>query len=120
MAGTVERISQRAANGTITAELELTQAVPEGTSVGARIGALIQVRVANDVLFFGRPADAQAQSTSIVFVLEPDGEHARRVSVTYGRQSGALIEILKGLSEGDRVIVTNMSQWAGYARVRLQ
>ena len=87
---------------------------------GAKIDALIDVGVAKNVLFFGRPADARPQSTSSVFVLEPDGEHARRVVVEYGRRSGSLIEIVKGLSEGDRVIVTDMSQWTGHDRVRLK
>jgi multidrug efflux pump subunit AcrA (membrane-fusion protein) len=72
------------------------------------------------VLFFGRPADVRPQSTSSAFVLEPDGQHARRVVVEYGRQSGSFIEIVTGLSEGDRVIVTDMSRWAGHDRVRLK
>jgi HlyD family secretion protein len=118
--GKVGRINQSASNGTITAELELSDALPEGTSIGANIGALIDVGVVRDALFFGRPADARPGSTSSVFVVEPDGEHARRVVVEYGRQSGSLIEVLKGLSEGDRVIVTDMSRWAGHGRVRLK
>jgi multidrug efflux pump subunit AcrA (membrane-fusion protein) len=120
LAGKVGRISQSASNGTSTAELELAEPLPEGASIGAKIGALIEVGVAKNALFFGRPADARPQSMSSVFVLEPDGEHARRVVVEYGRQSGSLIEILKGLSEGDSVIVTDMSQWAGHDRVRLK
>jgi hypothetical protein len=118
--GRVRGINQSALNGTITAELELAEALPEGTSIGAKIGGLIDVGAAKDVLFFGRPADARPQSTARVFVLEPDGEHARRVVVEYGRQSGSLIEILKGLSEGDRVIVTDMSRWADHDRVSLK
>lgn len=120
LAGKVGRITESASNGTITVELELAEALPDGTSIGAKIGALINVGVAKNVLFFGRPADARPHSTSSVFVLEPDGEHARRVVVEYGRRSGSLIEIVKGLSEGERVIVTDMSQWAGHDRVRLK
>src|SRR5258708_9356898 len=115
------RINQSALNGTITAELELADARPEGTTaIGAKIGGLIGVGAAKNVWFFGRPADARPQSTARVFVLEPDGEHARRVVVEYGRQSGSLIEILRGLSEGDRVIVTDMSRWADHDRIRLK
>jgi multidrug efflux pump subunit AcrA (membrane-fusion protein) len=120
LAGRVRRINQSALNGTITAELELADALPEGTSIGAKIGGLIDVGAAKNVLFFGRPADARPQSTARVFVLEPDGEHARRVVVEYGRQSGSLIEILRGLSEGDRVIVTDMSRWADHDLIRLK
>jgi HlyD family secretion protein len=48
-------------------------------------------------------------SASTIFVVEPDGAYAKRVAVKYGRQSGALMEILSGLSPGDRVIIADMS-----------
>ena len=34
--------------------------------------------------------------------------------------SGSVIEILSGLAEGERVIVTDMSKWVGYERVLLK
>src|SRR5258708_2130311 len=114
------RINQSALNGTITAELELADALPEGTSIGAKIGGLIGGGAAKNVWFFGRPADARPPSTGRGVVLGADREHGRRVVVEYGRQSGSLIEILRGLSEGDRVIVTDMSRWADHDRIRLK
>src|SRR5258708_20016228 len=70
------RINQSALNGTITAELELADALPEGTSIGAKIGGLIGVGAAENVWVFGRPAHAPPQSTARGFVPWPHGEHA--------------------------------------------
>jgi len=69
---------------------------------------------------FDRPADAKPNTESIIFVVEPGDKFAKRVTVRYRRQSGEQMEILSGLAPGDRVIVTDMSLWAGYSRVRLK
>jgi HlyD family secretion protein len=53
-------------------------------------------------------------------VIEPDGEHARRIPVVYGRLSGSRLEIIGGLAPGDRVIVTDLPALAGHDRVALK
>jgi HlyD family secretion protein len=101
-------------------EIELSDPLPAGTKVGKSVGGLIEVGELKDVVFFGRPADSLANSVATIFVLEAGNDFARRVTVRYGKISGALIEVVKGVSPGDRVIVTDMSKWAKYQRVRLQ
>lgn len=102
------------------AEIHPSGPLDRGTTVGDGLAALIQVGAAADIVFLERPATARSNTTSTILVLETDGEHARRVTVRSGRQSGSLMEIVSGLSSGDRVIVTDMSQWAGYERLRLR
>ena len=119
LSGTVGLLKQDAQGATLAA-IDISDTLAQGTAIGARVDALIEVGSASDILFFERPANAQPNTTSIIFVIEADGEHAKRVTVRYGRRSGALLEILNGLAPGDRVIVTDMSKWAGYDRVRLQ
>jgi hypothetical protein len=103
-----------------TAEIELAESLPTGTTVGTSLGAMIEVGELTDVVFFDRPADARANTETILFLIEADSQHAKRVPVHYGRISGPQIEIVSGLSPGDRVIVTDMSKWASYARVTLK
>lgn len=119
ISGTIRRIVRKG-SGEITADLTFAQPLPQGAHVGAPVGALVDVGEARDVVFFERPADAKAETETTIFVIEPDGEHARRVTVKYGRLSGALMEILSGLSPGDRVIVTDTSAFAGDDRIRLK
>ena len=111
----------RNSDGTVSAELYLDSALPAGTSVGDGAAGSIEVDGdAPDVVFVGRAADARPNTASTIFRVDADGTHARRVPVKYGRQSGVLIEVLSGLSPGDKVIVSDMSPYAGLDRVTLK
>jgi multidrug efflux pump subunit AcrA (membrane-fusion protein) len=55
-----------------------------------------------------------------LFKLTPDGSEATRVNVKLGRASVNTVEIVQGLQIGDRVILSDMSQWDNYDRIRLR
>lgn len=118
--GKLVRIVKSDSDTAITAEIELDEPLPEDTSIGLKVVGLINIGELRDVVYFERPGDSRPNTESIIFLLEPDGEHAKRIKVRYGQQSGALMEIVSGLSPGDRVIVTDMSAWAAHERVRLK
>lgn len=101
-------------------EVEITQAVPARVIVGQKVGALIAVDELKDVVFFGRPADSSADRVATLFVVESNSSFARRTTVRYGKMSGPLIQVVEGVAPGDHVIVTDMSKWTAYPRVRLQ
>jgi hypothetical protein len=88
-------------------------------AVRRKVGTLIEVGALKDVVYFEKPATARANSEMPLFVLEPNGEFAKRTMVRFGRQSGALIEVLSGLEPEDLVIVTDTSELNGFDRVRL-
>jgi multidrug efflux pump subunit AcrA (membrane-fusion protein) len=73
-----------------------------------------------NVLFVSRPAFGEEKSTIVIFKLERDGKTASRVQVNVGRSSVNSIEILRGLQEGDQVILSDMSRWDQYERIRLE
>ena len=101
--------------------IEFPDPLPSNTTVGQTYGALIELgEELKDVVFFSRPADSSPNSVASIFVLEPGTDFARRVTVRYGKISGPLIQVIDGISPGDRVIVTDMSKWTKYERVRLQ
>jgi hypothetical protein len=100
-------------------EVEFLDALPDGAVIGVKVGALVVSRELKDVVFFGRPAGSKPNSTATIFVIEGTS-HARRVTVRYGEMSGPLIQVLGGLTPGDKVIVTDMSKWAHLSRVRLE
>jgi hypothetical protein len=118
--GQVAQVERDTLRRVTTAELELSAPLPPGIAVNDSVGALIDVGTADDVVYFERPASARPATTSTIFVLEPDGEHARRVAVVYGRLSGSQLEIIRGLAPGDRVIVTDLPDVAGRDRIALK
>jgi len=74
----------------------------------------------NDVLYVGRPAFGNEDSTISLFKLSPDGKTANRVPVKVGRASVNAIQVLSGLNEGDTVILSDMSRWDQVDRIRLE
>jgi HlyD family secretion protein len=72
-----------------------------------------------DVLYVGRPAYGQANSRIGLFRLDPGEDTATRVPVELGRTSVTTVEIVSGLQEGDRVILSDTSQWEDFDKVRL-
>ena len=55
-----------------------------------------------------------------VRVILEDGDEAVRVKVRLGKSSVNTVEILEGLKPGDKVILSDMSAWDAYDRVRLK
>jgi HlyD family secretion protein len=83
------------------------------------VDGTIELQRLENVLHVGRPALGQEQSTIGLFRLEADGVHATRVPVKLGRSSVNAIELADGLKEGDQVVLSDMSAWDAYDRVRL-
>ena len=117
--GTVMRIDPAVINGTVTVDVKL-----EGHAAGERPdlsvdGTIDLDRLAN-VLYVGRPAFGQENSTVSMFKLDPDGKGATRITVKLGRSSVNAVELLGGLNDGDQVILSDMSRWDNVDRIRLE
>jgi HlyD family secretion protein len=118
--GRVVRIDPAVENGTVTVDVALEGELPRGARPDLSVDGTIEIERLENVLYVGRPAYGQAESTVGLFRLEPDGEHARRVNARLGRSSVNTIEIESGLQAGDVVILSDMSAWDAYDRVRLK
>jgi HlyD family secretion protein len=71
-------------------------------------------------LLVERPAGATEGATSSVFVVDQDGLLLRRVLIEYGRASSSLIQIVSGVSPGDRIVVSDMRAWDAFERLQLK
>ena len=118
IAGKVTRIDSNAVNGTVTVAVELQAPAPEFAA--QPLDGIIRVKTLHDVLFVGRPVFAKPDSQFMLFEVESDGSHAKRVKVRFGAISVNAIQILEGLQPGDRVILSDMSKYDGYDRVVLK
>jgi multidrug efflux pump subunit AcrA (membrane-fusion protein) len=74
----------------------------------------------DDVTFVGRPTFGQPNSQVSIFKVTPDGQYADRVTIRLGVSSVNDIQVMEGLQEGDVVILSDMSRWDGFDRVRLR
>jgi HlyD family secretion protein len=117
--GLVARIDPSVQNGTITVDVALTGNLPKGAVPDLSVDGTIELERMADVLYVGRPAFGQEQSTVGLFKLQPGGG-ATRAQVKLGRGSVNAVEIVSGLNVGDQVVLSDMSAWDAFDRVRLQ
>jgi HlyD family secretion protein len=118
--GRVARIDPSVQNGTRTVDVTLTGDLPKGAVPDLSVDGTIELERLNDVLFMGRPAFGQEQSTVGLFKILTDGVNAERVQVKLGRSSVNTMEVLSGLKVGDQVILSDMSAYDAYDRIRLK
>jgi multidrug efflux pump subunit AcrA (membrane-fusion protein) len=119
IAGTVMRVDPAVQNGTVTVDVKLTGDLPKGARPDLSIDGTIDLERLDNVLYVGRPALGQENSTISLFKLHTDGQEAVRVPVKVGRASVNSIQIIEGLHEGDAVILSDMSRWDNTDRIRL-
>ncbi|HKD83508.1 MAG TPA: HlyD family efflux transporter periplasmic adaptor subunit [Terriglobales bacterium] len=120
IAGEVSRVDPAVQNGTVTVDVKLTGELPKGARPDLSVDGTIDLEKMDNVLYVGRPAFGQENSTISMFKLDSSGNGASRVQVKTGRASVNLIEIDSGLKEGDTVILSDMSRWDNTDRVRLE
>jgi HlyD family secretion protein len=117
--GKVSRIDPAVQNGTVTVDVVFTGDLPRGARPDLSVDGTIELERLNDVVYVGRPAFGQEKSTVGIFKLAENGSDAIRTQVQLGRSSVNTIEIVQGLQPGDRVILSDMSQWDSNDRIRL-
>nr|MBA2245036.1 HlyD family efflux transporter periplasmic adaptor subunit [Gemmatimonadota bacterium] len=120
VAGRVVRVDPAVQNGTVTVDVTLEGELPRGARPDLSVDGTIEIERLENVLYVGRPAYGQAESTVGLFRLEENGSTARRINAQLGRSSVNTIEVVNGLAEGDIIILSDMSQWDAYERVRLR
>jgi HlyD family secretion protein len=117
--GRVSRIDPAAKDGTVTVDVKLEGALPQGARPDLSVDGTIEIEKLSDVLYVGRPTFGQPNSQVTLFKLDAEGKGANRVQVKLGRSSVNTIEILEGLRVGDQVVLSDMTQWDAYDRIRL-
>jgi HlyD family secretion protein len=120
ISGHVTRIDPAVLNGTRTVDVQLDGALPAGAVKGLSVDGTIDLEHLHDVLYVGRPALGNENSTLSLFKESPDHKTAERVQVKVGRASVNAIQVLGGLKEGDTVILSDMSRYDGVDRIRLE
>jgi HlyD family secretion protein len=120
VSGRVIRIDPSVQNGTRTVDVSLEGDLPKGAVPDLSVDGTIELERLANVLYMGRPAFGQEQSTVGIFKVDSTGAEATRVQVTLGKSSVNTVEVVAGLQAGDKVILSDMSAWDAFERVRLK
>jgi len=118
--GKVTVVHPEVANGTMTVDVVIDDALPPGIDLQEPVDGIITVGELTNVVYVGRPVVGQSNSQIMLFKIEPDGHSAKKVPVQFGATSVNRIEIKSGLQPGDKVIISDMSQYDGVAAIVLR
>jgi HlyD family secretion protein len=118
--GKVSRVDPAAQNGTVTVDIALEGPLPQGARPDLTVDGTIELEKLTDIVYVGRPAQAQPNGTVGLFKLDPDNVGATRVKVALGVSSVSTIEVKSGLQPGDQVILSDTSAWDAFDRIRLK
>jgi HlyD family secretion protein len=117
--GRVVRIDPQAVNGTVAVDVALMGPLPQGSRPELSVDGTVEIERLNDVVYMDRPVSGEPGATIGIFKIDPDKKGATRVNVKLGRASVNTIEVLDGLKVGDEVILSDMTQYESYPRIRL-
>lgn len=117
--GHVSRIDPSILNGTVTVDVSLKGPLPSAARPDLSVDGTIQLEKLDDVVYVGRPVFGQQDAVVQLFRVEPDGKYANKVKVAFGKSSVNTIEVKDGLQVGDKVILSDMSAYDSYDRIRL-
>ena len=118
--GQVTRKDPSAQGGTVTVDVTLDGALPAGAVPDLSVDGTIVIERLTNVLYSGRPAFSAGSGSASLFKITDGGKFAVRVPVELGKSSVNVIEIIRGLEIGDKIIVSDMSQYANVAKVRIK
>jgi multidrug efflux pump subunit AcrA (membrane-fusion protein) len=118
--GRIERVDPSVVAGSVKLEVLFDAPLPKGARADQTVTGYVEIEKMDHVLHVARPSGVQEGATAGIFRLEPDGVHADRVPVRFGRSSAREMEILGGLSEGDQIVVSDTTTWETAGRIHLK
>jgi HlyD family secretion protein len=118
--GRVTRVDAAVVNGTVAVDVSFDGLLPAGVRPDLSVDGTIEIERLPDILYVGRPVQGQPNSTIGLFRVLAGGTEAVRAKVELGRTSVNSVEVLRGLQPGDQVVLSDMSAWDSYDRVRLE
>ena len=117
--GRVVRIDPAALNGTVGVDVALLGSLPPSARPELSVDGTIEIERVPDVVFVDRPVSGEQDGTIGLFKLDPDGRYASQVKVKLALASVNTIQVKDGLKVGDKVILSDMSQYDQYQRIKL-
>jgi HlyD family secretion protein len=118
MNGRVSRIDPASQGGTVGVDVTLEGQLPPGARPDQSVDGVIELQRLENVLYVESPTFGQENATISLYKVLPNND-AIRTPVKLGRRSVSFVEVLEGLNEGDKVILSDMNQFEDHDRVRI-
>lgn len=120
ISGQVSRVDPAVVDGTVKVDIALTGPLPPGARPDLSIEGVVHIDKITHTLYVGRPAQPKIGSNISLFKVDPSGNTATRVPVELGAVSANSVQVISGLVKGDKVIISDSTQWQQYQKIRLK
>jgi len=117
VAGKVSRISGSVQSGTLAVDVLPEGPLPTGARPDLRVDGTIRIDRLPNVLFVGKPVQLGSTANANLFVV--NGKVAHRRQIRLGKASASTIQVVSGLKEGEKVILSDVSAWAGASSIEI-
>jgi len=116
--GELVSLSAEVINNEVTGRIRFAGEPPPGLRQNQRVTVLVMMDELRNVLKLQRGSFTDAGSGRIAFVLGEDGIATKR-PIELGVRSVSEVQILSGLSEGDRVIISSIAEFEDFDTVQI-
>ncbi len=113
----VAKVYPQVTNGTFKVDFRFVGPAPTDIQVGQAVDLKVELGGATQSLMLPNGPFYQDTGGNWVFVVTPDGRSAIKRSVRMGRKNPQFVEVLDGLSPGERVIVSGYEAYQKMDRV---
>lgn len=110
----ITRVYPEVTNGQFRVDLRFPDATPPGIRRGQTLQIRLELSDPKKALMIPRGGFFQKTGGNWIFVVDESGEFATRRDIRTGRQNSRYYEVLGGLEEGEKVVV---SSYEGYDKI---
>ncbi|KZN41601.1 efflux RND transporter periplasmic adaptor subunit [Pseudoalteromonas luteoviolacea] len=115
----VNRIDPVVREGRILVELELIGELPDNARPALSIEGKVITEKRTSALSIQKPSYVSEQSSSAMFVLNPDTNQLVKTQLEFGKLAGNAIEIRSGVKAGEQVVISDMSDFKHLAQITI-
>ncbi len=115
--GKVSRIDPAVVDGYVTIEVALEGPLPTSARPELNIDAVILTEQLSNVFYVEKPTNAAQDAQVKVFKVNASEDKAEQVQVALGVDSGRYVQVLSGLEKGDKLILSDLSKFAGMPEI---
>ncbi|MEG1794701.1 MAG: efflux RND transporter periplasmic adaptor subunit [Rikenellaceae bacterium] len=108
---TLRKVYPEVREGRFRADFTLGVARPKNMRIGQSYNLNLQLGQSTESIIIPRGTFYQTSGGSWIYVVSEDGTKAYKRQITLGRQNPQFYEVLDGLSEGEKVIVSSYSSY---------
>jgi HlyD family secretion protein len=118
LTGELSAVSPEVVNGQVIARVRFTGEQPAGLRQNQRLSTRILIDEHPDVLMVERGPFVDSGAGRVAYVVGKDGMAERR-AIQVGATSLNAVELVSGVKEGDRLIISSLDEFKGAERIAL-